>query len=182
MNKTIFIFVICGALFSCSVKDTETSTPTSAQNEQSTSAKADGNFNLIDDFEKSSGLFRRDTFELYDQSAEGGQLVALHSKDKDYLVFDIWLFGETGKIHSIYWTDKKLNFILVKRVDYTYDRPFYEDGYKTEEKTSFYSFLNNSFMAYDADRQEMKHSNTSDMENKLRSFFTDVAKGVEIGK
>lgn len=182
MNNTIFTFVICVGLFSCSVKDTETSNPTAAGSEPSTSATRDVNFSLIEDFENSTGMFRRDTFELYGQSAEGGQLIALHSKDKDYLVFDIWLFGETGKIHSLYWTDKKLNFVVVKRTDYTYDRPYYEEGYKVEETTSFYSFLNNSFKAYDAERQEMTDSNTREIENKIRNFFTDVAKEVEIVK
>jgi hypothetical protein len=74
----------------------------------------DKNFDLIEDFHKDKAIFRADKFDLAGQSVEGGQLVAFHHKDKAYLVMDIWIFGEMGKVNATYWMDKNLNFLIVK--------------------------------------------------------------------
>lgn len=142
----------------------------------------DKNFILVEDFEKSKGTFRPDTFELYDHSTDGGQLIAYHTKDKDYLVFDIWLFGETGKIHSTYWTDRKLNFKIIKRTDFVYDKPYYEKDYKVTETTEFYSYSDSSFKRYNSDKQEIKNSDNAESEVKVKNFFIDITKDIEIIK
>jgi hypothetical protein len=185
MTRTILTFVISLGLFSCSVKESETASST-VDSVETTHLTKDGhpdkNFGLIEDFEKSKGTFRPDTFELSDHSTDGGQLIAYHTKDKDYLVLDIWLFGESGKIHSTYWTDRKLNFKIIKRTDFIYDKPYYEKGYKITETTEFYSYPDNSFIRYDSDKQEIKNSDNGGAEIKVKNFFFDVTKDIEIIK
>lgn len=181
MTWTILIFFISFGLFSCSVKQSETASST-ADSELTADRHPDKNFDLIDDFEKSKNIFHPDTFELYDHSTDGGQLIAYHTKDKDYLVLDIWLFGETGKIHSTYWTDRKLNFKIIKRTDFVYDRPYYEKDYKVTETTEFYSYSDNSFKRYNSAKHEIKNSDNAESEVKVKNFFADITKDIEIIK
>ena len=140
----------------------------------------DKNFTLIDDFEKNLKLFRPDTFDVVDQSTEGGELIAYHSKDKDYLVFNIWLFGETGKIHSTYWTQyKNLNFKIIKRTDFKYDKPFYEKEYKVTEMTEYLSYSDKSVRRYSADKKELKDSTTDEKKKtEGENFFKEITKGL----
>jgi len=181
MNRIILTFAAYG-LLSCSVKDSSTPDSTVAKIDSSTTnIPADKNFILIEDFEETKNTFRPDTFELYDQSTDGGQLIAFHTKDKDYLVLDIWLFGETQK-NTTYWTDKHLSLKIVKQTNYVYDKPYYEEGYKTKETTEFYSYLDDSCKIYDAEREEIKDSDNSTKEKKIRDFFTDVTKDIQIIK
>jgi hypothetical protein len=185
MTRTILILFICLGLFSCSVKQSDTSSSTSDSVETptlTTDHHPDINFDLIDDFEKSKNTFRPDTFELYDHSTDGGQLIAYHAKDKDYLVLDIWLFGETGKTHSTYWTDRKLNFKIIKRTDFVYDKTYYEKDYKVTETTEFYSYSDNSFKRYNSDKQEIKNSDNAESDVKVKNFFADITKDIEIIK
>ncbi|HAC25210.1 MAG TPA: hypothetical protein DCE81_09870 [Cytophagales bacterium] len=185
MTRTILTFFICLGLFSCSVKQSETESSTADSVEittLTTDRHSDKNFDLIDDFEKSKSTFRPDTFELFNHSTDGGQLIAYHTKDKDYLVLEIWLFGETGKIHSTYWTDRKLNFKIIKRTDFVYDKPYYEKDYKVTETTEFYSYSDSSFKRYNSDKQEIKNSDNSESEVKVKKFFADITKDIEIVK
>jgi hypothetical protein len=178
-------FVIYFGLFSCSVKESETASST-VDSVETTTITTDGhldkNFSLIEDFEKSKGTFRPDTFELSDHSTDGGQLITYHTKDKDYLVLDIWLFGETGKIHSTYWTDRKLNFKIIKRTDFVYDKPYYEKDYKITETTEFMSYSGNSFIRYNSDKQEIKNTDNAESEMKAKNFFVDITKDIQIIK
>jgi hypothetical protein len=188
MTRTILTIVVYAGLLSCSVKESETANSTVEKVETSTPVTLttdkhpDKNFSLIEDFEKSKGMFRPDTFELFDHSTDGGQLIAYHTKDKDYLVLDIWLFGETGKTHSTYWTDRKLNFKIVKRTDFAYDRPYYEKDYKITETTEFYSYSGNSFIRYNSNKQEIKNPDNVESEKKIKDFFVDITKEIEIIK
>ena len=142
----------------------------------------DENFTLIEDFEKNQKVFRADTFDLVDQSSDGGKLIAYHNKDKDYLVFDIWLFGETGKIHATYWTDKDLNFKVVMRTDFKYDKPYYEKGFKVTETTEYLSYSDNSVRLYSADKKELKDSKTDEKKIEGENFFKEITKDLKIVK
>jgi hypothetical protein len=141
----------------------------------------DKNFDLIDDFEKNKKVFRSDTFDLAGHSTEGGELIAFHGKDRDYLVFDIWLFGETGKIHATYWTDKDLNFKIVRRTDFKYDKPYYEKGYKVSETTEYLSYADNSVRRYSGDQKELNDS-TDEKKMEAENFFKEITKDLKIGK
>jgi len=188
MIRIILTILVSIGLLSCSSKDSETTNSTVEKSETTKTVSlnadslADKNFSLIEDFEKNKNTFRPDTFDLNNHSTDGGRLIAFHTKDKDYLVFDIWLFGETGKIHSTYWTDRKLNFKIIKRTDFAYDKPYYEKGYKTTETTEFYSYLDNSFVRYNSDKQEIKTSDNAESEMKVKTFFVDITKDIEIVK
>ena len=142
----------------------------------------DKNFTLIDDFEKNQKVFRPDTFNLADQSTEGGELIAFHNKDRDYLVFDIWLFGETGKIHATYWTDKNLNFKIIKRTDFKYDKPYYEKGYKVTEMTEYLSYSDNSVRRYNADKKELKDSAADEKKVESENIFKETTKDLKLVK
>lgn len=142
----------------------------------------DDNFTLIDDFEKNMKVFRQDTFNLKNHSTEGGELIAFSSKDRDYLVFDIWLFGESGKIHATYWTDKDLNFKIIKRTYFKYDKPFYEKRYKMAERTEYLSYSGNSVRSYSVDKKELKDSVTAEKKAESEDFFKALTKDLKIVK
>ena len=142
----------------------------------------DENFTLIDDFVSNQPDFLSDTLDLVQQSTEGGQLISYQHDDKAYIVFDIWLFGETGKIHAMYWTDRNLKFKIVKRTDSKYDRPFYERGYKTTETTEYLSYVDNSVNCYDADRKLLKDSLVSRKQHDFEQLFKDAISEIKIVK
>jgi hypothetical protein len=142
----------------------------------------DKNFELIRDFENDKGLFQTDTFDLAGQSTEGGELVAFHHKDKAYVVMDIWIFGEMGKMNATYWTDKKSNFLIVKKTDFAYDKPFYKKDLKITERTMFLSYTSSKVRSYDSERKELIDSQTTEMKKEYEAFFADVTKGLKIVK
>lgn len=64
------------------------------------------NFKLIDDFERSKSALDSTSVGVYEFSTNGVDLVVFQNSEKDYYVFDIWLFGETGQIRAVNWTDR----------------------------------------------------------------------------
>jgi hypothetical protein len=143
---------------------------------------SDKNFDLIEDFEKNKAMFRTDEFDLSGHSTEGGQLIAFHNKDKSYLVVDIWILGELGKINATYWTDKNLNFLIVKKTSFEYDKPFYEKDFKTTETTNYLSYNSEKVKSYDGEKKELSDSLTIEMKSEYEEFFKDVTKGLKIVK
>jgi hypothetical protein len=141
----------------------------------------DTNFELIDDFTNNKSIFRPDTFKLNDQSTDGGELIAFHTKDRDYLVIDAWLYGETGKLHVTFWTDMKINLKFAQRTNYEYDRPYYEPGYKTQETIEYYSFFDKGFRFYNSDKKEIKELGDK-KKIEIEKLFADLTKDVEIVK
>ena len=139
MNKILIIFLIIG-FYSCGEKQKTEKETVSVEIEKPVSELKD--FELVQDFEKNKAEFRTDTFELNDHSADGGELTVFHDKNFDYIVYDFWLFGETGKLNYTYWTDKngKMNFKFVKQLKYEYDKPYYEEGYKTDSIIRYLSY------------------------------------------
>lgn len=172
MNKVLIIFLIIG-LYSCGEK---------RKMEKSVSGL--NNFELIQDFEKNKTEFRTDTFELNNHSADGGELKVFHNNNKtDYIVLDFWLYGETGRLNYIYWTDKKLNFKIVKKLNYEYDKPYYVDGFKTDSTIHFLSYSNSKTNLFDINKTEVTESEQIEKtKSELESFFRDVTKGIEIIK
>lgn len=140
----------------------------------------DKNFDLIEDFQNDKAAFRRDEFDLAGQSTERGQLVAFHHKGKAYLVVDIWIFGEMGKINATYWTDKNLSFLIVKRTYFAYDRPFYEKDLKVTEAATYLSYHSDKVKSYDNERRELSDSQTTEIKQEFEEFFKDVTKDLKI--
>jgi hypothetical protein len=142
----------------------------------------DKNFNLIEDFEKNKAAFRREEFDLTGHSIEGGHVTADHSNDKDYVVVDIWIFGEMGKVNTTYWTDKNLHYLIVKRTDFEYDKPFYEKDFKVTEAIKYLSYNSDKVKGYDNDRKQLSDPLTIEMKNAYEDFFEDLTKDLKIIK
>lgn len=188
MIRIALIIPLSVGLLCCSGGDSGKTSSTLDQRE--TKSPADStkirdpleNFNLIENFERDKSTFRSDTFELNGHSTDGGQLVAYHTKDKDYLVLDAWIFGETGKMHSTYWTDDKFNLKIVKRTDFVYDRPYNVEGYKITETTEFYSYSDSTFTRYNSDKREINAVDNDESEVRVKGLFAEIVKEIEIVK
>ena len=174
MIRTTLTLLISACFLGCSTKQTQTSGLTRNSTEASADTHPGNGFHLIEDFEKYKNTFESDTSDLYEHSTDGGELILFHTKDKDYRVFDIWLYGETRKIHATYWTDSNLNFKLVKRTDFIYDKPYYLGDYKTEEVTQFFSYQDGLVKRYNSDRQEITATDNAEHEKATRQLFDDI--------
>jgi hypothetical protein len=162
------------------------STPTTDNNpdtiQQPSASSFYKNFELIEDFEQNKAAFTKDSFDIYEQSTDGGQLTTFHDNDKDYVVLDIWLFGETGKVHAIYWTDKQLTIKAAKRTYFEYDKPYYEKDFKIKETTEFYSFVGGHFQRYDSIKNEIRRPDDNERVKHVKELLIDISKEVKIVK
>ena len=182
MNKVLIIFLIIG-FYSCGEKQKSEKKTESVEVEKTVSELK--GFELLQDFEKNKAEFRTDTFELNDHSADGGELTVFHDKDFDYIVLNFWLYGETGKLNYTYWTEKKGNmeFKFVKQLKYDYDKPYYEEGYKTDSIIRYLSYSDSKTKLFDINKTEITESELIEKsKTELESFFRDVTKGIEIIK
>ena len=182
MNKVFIIFLIIG-FYSCGEKQKSEKKTESVEIEKAVSELKD--FELVQDFEKNKAEFGTDTFELNDHSADGGELTVFHDKNFDYVVYDFWLFGETGKLNYTYWTEKngKMIFIFVKQLKYEYDKPYYEEGYKTDSIIRYLSYSDSKSKLFDINKTEITESEQIEKtKSELESFFKDVIKGIEFIK
>ena len=179
MNKVLIIFLIIG-FYSCGEKQKSEKKTESVEIEKSVSELKD--FELVQDFEKNKAEFGTDTFELNDHSADGGELIVFHDKSFDYVVYDFWLFGETGKLNYTYWTEKsgQMIFKFVKQLKYEYDKPYYEEGYKTDSIIRYLSYSDSKTKLFDINKKEITESEQIEKSKlELESFFRDVIKGIE---
>jgi len=176
MKKVITIFLFL-CFFSCvEQKKKEINTV-----ENSTTSKS--NFDLIEIFETNKTKFNTDTFELNEHSTDRGELTVFHSSKVNYLVLDVWLYGETGKLNYTYWTDKEFKFKFIKQVKYVYDKPYYEDNFKIDTITNYLSYSNPEIKLFDKDKNEITDKRMIETKAKeLNSFFNDVTRGIEIIK
>jgi hypothetical protein len=182
MNKVLIIFLIIG-FYSCGKKQKPEMKTESVKTEKSVSEFKD--FELIKDFEKNKAELRTDIFELNDHSADGGELKVFHDKNFDYVVYDFWLYGETGKLNYTYWTKKnrKLVFKFIKQLKYEYDKPYYVEGYKTDSTVRYLSYSDSKTKLFDINRMEItKAEQIEKSKTELELFFRDVIKGVELIK
>ncbi len=141
------------------------------------------NFDLITNFENCRNEFSKDTFELNGISTEGGELIVFHANEINYLVLDFSVYGETGKINNIYWTDKELRFKLVRNALFKYDKPFYEQGYKTDSIISFLSYQSQEIKMFDNNGIEINSKSLVETKAKeLELFFDEMTKGIQIIK
>ena len=182
MNRIIIIFIIIG-FYSCGEKQKSEKKAESVEIEKSVSDLKD--FELLQDFEKNKAEFGKDTFELNDHSADGGELILFHDKNFDYIVLDFWLYGETGKLNYTYWTEKNGNmeFKFVKQLNYDYDKPYYEEDYKTDSIIRYLSYSDSKTKLFDINKSEITEPEQIEKtKSELESFFRDVTKGIEIIK
>ncbi|MEQ8241000.1 MAG: hypothetical protein RIA69_17415, partial [Cyclobacteriaceae bacterium] len=172
MNIIIIIFLLIG-FYSCGEKQNSEKKMETAVIEKTFSELKD--FELLQDFEKNKAKFGTpDTFELNNHSADGGELKVFHDKDFNYIVFDFWLYGETGKLNYIYWTDKNRNMEVkfVKQLKYEYDKPYYEEGFKTDSIIRYLSYSDSKTKLFDINKKEITESEQIGIsKSELESFF-----------
>lgn len=133
----------------------------------------DENVALLADFERNRNSFKRDTFSLPEISNDGGQVVAYTSPEKNYKVFGLQMFGQPGKLHYLFLTDKDSNLKLVKQLQYEYHKPGAKDDFEPVKKTILYSFHNKEFNVYDADGSPAKDKD-ADKRDKIEKLFQQV--------
>jgi hypothetical protein len=87
--------------------------------------------NTIDNIRDSIDSYDTTMVKFWDESSEGGQMIAFFDKD-DLKLMEVRLYGETGKRKIEYYFDNgQLFFVL--NTDYRYNRPFYWDEEKAKE-------------------------------------------------
>ena len=183
MNRILIVFLIIG-FYSCGEKQKPEKEAEVVAIKKTVSELK--NFELLQDFEKNKAKFGTpDIFELNDHSADGGELSVFHNKDFDYIVFDFWLYGETGKLNYTYWTEKNGNmkFKFVKQLNYEYNKPYYEKDYKTDSIVRYLSYSYSKTTLFDINKTKITDSKQIEKsKSELESFFRDVTKGIEIIK
>ncbi|PWI28889.1 hypothetical protein DI383_14380 [Flavobacteriaceae bacterium LYZ1037] len=182
MNRVLIIFLIIG-FYSCGEKQKSEKKSESVGIEKAVSELKD--FELVQDFEKNKAEFETNTIDLFGHSSEGGELTIFHDKKFDYVVYDFWLYGELGRLNYTYWTEKngKLNFKLVKQLEYNYNKPFYQEGFKTDSTISYLSYSDSKMKLFDINKTEITESELIEKsKSELESFFSDLTKGIEIKK
>lgn len=140
-------------------------------------------FDYLDDFERSKSTFSMDSIPMDDYSSDGGELILYLANEKDYQVFDFWLFGETGKLNYTYWTDKSLNFNFIKQMKFEYDKPYYEEGFKTDTLIRYLSYENTHTILFDVEKKEVNNTELIEStKNEMESFFRDLTQELDIPK
>jgi len=176
----ITLLLICG-IHSCKQKQKSETKP-----ENEIAIDLDSNligFDFILDFESNKSKFIKDLIPMDDFSTEGGELTVYHSVDKPYRVFDFWLYGETAKLNYTYWTDKNGNFNFARQTKFEHDKPYYEEGFKTDTLVRYLSYEKPVNKLFDKNRKEI--SGAEEMEvtkTELKSFFDDLTREIEIPK
>ncbi|WP_324026834.1 hypothetical protein QSV08_04115 [Maribacter sp. BPC-D8] len=182
MNRILYILLIIG-LYSCGVNHNTKKKTENVETKKSTTTLKD--FEFLQDFEKNKTKFITDTIQLYDHSTDGGDLVIFQSNNFEYDVLDFWLYGETGKLNYTYWTKKNRNteFKFVRQLAYDYDRPYYEENYKTDSTIYYLSYSDSKTRLFDINNSEIINpEQVVKIKLELETFFRDVTKGIEIIK
>ena len=118
-----------------------------------------------------------------DFSTEGGELVIFSSDEKEYRVFDFWLYGETGKLNYTYWTNKANEFLFTRRVTYNYDRPYYEEGFQIDTLIHYLSFGRNANTLYGKNGHKiLSKQETEAAIADIASFFDELTATIEVPK
>ncbi len=170
----ICIFLICG----CTKKESNSILSTKVPPNSNLA-----NFDYIKDFEKNKSKFTSDTLMLTEFSTDGGMLSISRSKEKEYIVLDFWLYGETGNLNYTYWTDTVFSFIIVKQSIFDFDRPYYEGAFITDTTIRYLSYDLTSIKLFDRYKQEVKDSKFVNMTKaELESFFSELTEGIQINQ
>ena len=180
MRQLLIILLTIG-LYSC-VENKETDSNTKSKPKIETSSEII-DFDLLKDFESNKTKFNSDTFEILDHSTDGGELIVFHDNLFDYLVIDFWLYGETGKLNYTYWTDNDFQIKIVKKVNYEYDKPYYEEGFKVDSATMYLSYSEPINRLFDSEKKEIINQELVDSTKKeLDEFYMDVTQEIKIIK
>ena len=139
-------------------------------------------FDLLDEFEKEKGSFSTDSYDLAAHSTEGGTVTVYRQQKKSWLVIDILLYGEMGKVNATYWVDRNLNFMLVRRSELSYDKGIAENEIKVSESTTYLCYTPNEIKGYDNNHIDLTSSQTNELKKTTDRFFQEETKGLKIVK
>jgi hypothetical protein len=177
----ILILLLTIGLFSC-VENKETDSNTQPEPKIETSSEITA-FDYLKDFESNKTKFNSDTLEILDHSTDGGELIVYHENEFDYVVMDFWLFGETGKLNYTYWTDNDFQIKFVKKVNYEYDKPYYEEGFKVDSTAMYLSYSEPNNRLFDSEKKEITNKELVDSTRKeLDEFYKDITEEIKIIK
>ena len=96
---------------------------------------------------------------------------------------DFWLYGETGKLNYTYWTDNDFQFKFVKKVNYEYDKPYSEEGFKVDSVTMYLTYSEPNNRLFDSEKKEITDKELVDStKNELNEFYKDVTQEIKIIK
>jgi hypothetical protein len=180
MRQIITLLLTIG-LFSC-VENKKTDSNTETKPEIETNSEIN-DFDLLENFKSNKRKFNSDTLEILDHSTDGGELIVYHDNEFDYVVMDFWLYGETGKLNYTYWTDNDFKFKFVKKVNYEYDKPYYEEGFKVDSVTRYLTYSQPNYRLFDSKKKEIMDKELVDSTKKeLEEFYKDVTQEIEIIK
>lgn len=179
--RQLLILLLSIGLFSC-LENKETDSNAQPESEIETSSEI-SEFDLLKDFESNKTKFNSDTLEILDHSTDGGELIVYHDNEFDYVVMDFWLYGETGKLNYTYWTDDDFQFKFVKKVNYEYDKPYYEEGFKVDTMTMYLSYSEPNHGLFNSEKKEITDEKLVDStKNELEEFYKDVTQEIKLIK
>ncbi len=180
MSKVLIIILLIGFI-SCGENKNSDKKAEKLKIEQTISELTD--FDLLQDFERQKAEFTIDTFDINDHSTDGGDLKVFHTYKSDYVVMDFWLYGETGKLNYIYWTDDDFRIKFVKKLDFEYDKPYYLEGFKTDSTIYYLSYSESKARLFDLNKAEISKIELIDsIKTDLESFFENITNEIEIIK
>ena len=137
--------------------------------------KATDNFTILSEFNQTKNQYSVDSTALENVSSEGGEIICYHN-NSDKLVFDFFIYGETGKLNYTYFTDKSLNYQFVVKRNYEYDRPIIEKNMKIDSTINYINHKPNKIL-YDQNSNEIKDiKKLNNTLSELDSFFKNTFK------
>jgi hypothetical protein len=162
--KKVILFLVLILLFSCQ-KDL-------------------GNpFPIVNDFIENKSQYKIDTMDLENISNEGGEVIVYFNKDNKKTILDFYVYGETGKLNYMYFTEKKFKYQFVVKKEYKYDKPITEKDLKIDSVINYIDFQTNPKLF---DQNGNRINDTKKLKStisKVDSFFKQTLKNnVVIGK
>ncbi len=143
---------------------------------------------LVVDFDKASINFRKDTFNVYEKTTEGCEIIAVNDRTTEFVEFYGTLFGEMGKSEFKFYMLNGRNLKLACAVftDISYDKPIYEKDMQIREtKTNYQIFTDNKLIVVLDDKkqkQKLSFEKLKAIENDTRQFFKDYIGQIKIVK
>ncbi|MBS1613006.1 MAG: hypothetical protein JST49_09315 [Bacteroidetes bacterium] len=101
------------------------------------------------EIQKQAGNSKQIHKEMYDQSSDGGEMIAYLDNSNYPMLVTATFYGETGKItDSLYYWDKQLWF--VKKVNSQYDKSIYWDNGKVNivKQDAYTAYFRPNCMGY----------------------------------
>ncbi|KFC22147.1 hypothetical protein [Epilithonimonas lactis] len=137
--------------------------------------KVADNFPILSEFNQTKNQYRVDSTALENVSSEGGEIIC-YQNNSDKLVFDFFIYGETGKLNYTYFTDKTLKYQFVVKRNYEYDRPIIEKNVKIDSTINYINYKPNKIL-YDENSNEIKDiKKLNTTLSEIDSFFKNTLK------